>query len=82
MKIQCKNQTKNPGSDSLKVQEAKNLKSRYAQGHALSEDCYARIANQPQRVAWAFSGCGEQVPGLLIVVASVVAEHGLQANQL
>lgn len=43
--------TQNPGSDSLKVQEAKNLKSRYAQGQALFEDCYARIANHPQRVA-------------------------------
>ena len=35
--------------------------------------------------AWAFSSCGEQGPlfvavrGLLIVVASLVAEHGLQA---
>ena len=74
-------QTKNPGSDFLKVQKSKNLKSRYAQGHALSEDCDARIANHSQRVTWAFS-CGEQVPGLLIVVASLVADYGLQASQL
>ena len=38
--------------------------------------------------AWAFSSCGEQgllfvaVRGLLIVVASLVAEHGLQAHGL
>ena len=76
-----KNKQKNPGSDFLKVQKSKNLKSRYAQGHALSEDCDARIANHSQRVSWAFS-CGEQVPGLLIVVASRVAHHGLQASQL